>query len=408
MSNKKSKGNGISEAELRLADEDGLEETSLKTDKSAEPLTEDEDEDLGVELVSMIAAGDSGSYLNENTTLYQNDVLVDRIEHDKDDELGRSFRSKDLSEADLTEREAMPILEDQWIENESSGPNLGWLKKLIIVGVLLVTSASIWSFISLGNEDVAAESRAGELKNIALMSEQSDSEYYESQKSVLECVESYLEAISIEQRVKYCRNPKSTLRKMTEHYNKASTFDTYQLERIAESSEIKIAGKNVTIVGVYVSSNSGEVIAKNNRKSLLLEKQEDGSYLVDWETAVVYQPADLSEFITGRSSEPHTFRVDVIGMIGYGPYLYTFSDDKKYQAFRLNIRGDDVNYLIGYTKKGSEVDKRMKMVTVSNSNNDRSSKSTVPMMLKLVFPKDSKSNQCVEIIEVVSDSWFLP
>jgi|GEM_PF-1651224 len=409
MNNKKSKGNNTSEAELRLADEEELEVIPLVVDEAAKASTiEGEAENIGVELVTMIAETGSVSDLNKKVTLYQNNVLVDRVEHDKDDELGKSFRSKELSEADLSERERMPTLEDQWIEDGSNSNNVSWVKRFIMVGGVFAMTAGIWAFINLGEDEVVKEERARELKEMALTSAQSDAEYSQNKVNVTECVKSYLEATSIEERAKYCRNPESTLRKMTEYYNNELTFDTYHFEGVAKSSEMRMLDKEVTIVAANVSSHSGGTGVEKKPKSFLLEKQEDGTYLVDWETAVVYQPADWSAFVASRNTEPHVFRVEAKESINYGPYLYGFSDDNKYQAYRIGIRGDEEKYLIGYAKKDSGVDEKMKMLVLKKNSNKRKSKVTAPMMLKLIFPNDAQSDQCVEITEVISDSWFLP
>ncbi len=407
MSIKKSKKNSTTEVELHLADEEELEVLPLTVDEAAEVST-NEDEDFGVELVRMIAESGSASDRNQKVPLYENDALVDRVEHDKDDGLGRSFRSKDLSEADISEREIMPTIEEQWIQDGSNSPNVSWVKRFMIVGGGLAMTAGIWAFINLGDEELNKEERARELKDMALMSAQSDVEYSQNKVNVSECIKNYLQATSIEERAKYCRNPELTLRKMTGYYNKELTFDTYHFEGVAESFQIRELDNEVTIAAANVSNHSGGMGVEKKPQNLLLVKQEDGSYLIDWETAVAYQPDDWSAFVASKSTDPHVFRVEARERINIGPYLYKFSDDSKYQAYRIGIRGDLDKYLIGYAKKDSEVDKRMKMLVLKKGENTKKSKIKAPMILKLVFPEDSLSDQCVEIIEVLSDSWFLP
>lgn len=408
MRTNKSRGKITTEAELRLADEEMIAVQPLSANQAAKASTnEGGEEDFGVELVTMIAEIDSVSDLKK-VPLYQSDALTERVEHDKDDELGKSFRSKDLSEDDLSEREIMPTLEEQWILDGSNHPNVSWVKCFIIVGFLLVMTAGIWSLINLGEQEVDKEERIREAKEMALMSVQSDAEYIQNKVNVSECIKNYLEATSIEERAKYCRNPEATLRIMKKYYSSELTFDTYHFEGVIESSSMSVGGKEVTIASANVSSQSGGDGVEKKPPSLLLEKQEDGTYRIDWETAVVYQAADWSAFVTSKNTEPHVFRVEAKERIDIGPYLYEFSDDKKYQAYRIGIRGDNKKYLIGYAKKDSEVDKIMKKLVLKESNNKRKSKIRAPMMLKLVFPKDAQSDQCVEIIEVTSDSWFLP
>ncbi|MFT6793749.1 MAG: hypothetical protein ACJAR1_001748 [Rubritalea sp.] len=408
MKNKKSKNNSTDESEFCSSNEELPEVLPLTEDEAVKNPTNSGGEEIGAELVTIIAELDSASDLIQRGELYQNDVLVARLEHNKDDTLGKSFRSKDLSEVDLSEREVMPTLEDQWIQDESNSATVSWVKWFILLGILLAMSAGIWAFINLSGEEADRGEKAQEIKEIALVSVQSDIDDAQNIANVSACVKNYLEATSIEERAKYCRNQELTLRKMTKSYGNELIFDIYHFEGISKSSEIRMEDKEITIVSANISSQSGGTGVENKPKSLLLEKQEDGTYLVDWDTAVVYQPADWNAFIANRNTEAHVFRLEARERINYGPYLYEFSDDNIYQAYRIAIRGNAEKYLIGYTKKGSEVDEIMKSLTLVKGNKNTGSRMTVPMMLKLVFPKGAQSDQCVEILEVVSDSWFLP
>ena len=407
MKNKKSKNNSTDESEFCSSNEELPEVLPLTEDEAVKNPTNSGGEEIGAELVTIIAELDSASDLIQRGELYQNDVLVARLEHNKDDTLGKSFRSKELSEVDLSEREVMPTLEDQWIQDESNSATVSWVKWFILLGILLAMSAGIWAFINLSGEEADRGEKAQEIKEIALVSVQSDIDDAQNIANVSACVKNYLEATSIEERAKYCRNQESTLRKMTKSYGNELIFDIYHFEGISKSSEIRMEDKEITIVSANISSQSGGTGVENKPKSLLLEKQEDGTYLVDWDTAVVYQPADWNAFIADRNTEAHVFRLEARERINYGPYLYEFRDDNIYQAYRISIRGNAEKYLIGYTKKGSEVDEIMKSLTLVKGNKNTGSRMTVPMMLKLVFPEGALSDQCVEITEVISDSWFL-
>lgn len=407
MKNKKSKNNSTDESEFCSSNEELPEVLPLTEDEAVKNPTNSGGEEIGAELVTIIAELDSASDLIQRGELYQNDVLVARLEHNKDDTLGKSFRSKELSEVDLSEREIMPTLEDQWIQDESNSATVSWVKWFILLGILLAMSAGIWAFINLSGEEADRGEKAQEIKEIALVSVQSDIDDAQNIANVSACVKNYLEATSIEERAKYCRNQESTLRKMTKSYGNELIFDIYHFEGISKSSEIRMEDKEITIVSANISSQSGGTGVENKPKNLLLEKQEDGTYLVDWDTAVVYQPADWNAFIADRNTEAHVFRLEARERINYGPYLYEFRDDNIYQAYRISIRGNAEKYLIGYTKKGSEVDEIMKSLTLVKGNKNTGSRMTVPMMLKLVFPEGALSDQCVEITEVISDSWFL-
>jgi hypothetical protein len=269
-------------------------------------------------------------------------------------------------------------------------------------------SAGIWAFINLGTEKELKEQRAQEGKEMALLSARLDEEYSQNEVNVAECVAGYLQSTNTEERAKYSRNSESTLRKMKDYYQNGLPFDTYHFDSILASYELEIFGRKMTLVSASVNlyDEKNQVLATPQK--LLLEKQEDGNYLVDWETAVAYQPSNWDSFIAIRSNKPHVFRLIVTESIDSGPYLYEFSDDKEYEAYRINIRGNADKYLIGYVKKGSVECDILKDIVKRNSKIDKDFEILTPMTLKLAFSSDAQSDQCVEIIEVISSSWFIP
>lgn len=371
------------------------------------------EEGFGVELVTMISEISSVVDKDKKTVLFQNNALVDRMENDLTSDLGKSFRSKDLSEADLTEREFMPELEDQWIQNQHRKPNQIWLKRIITIGVILLMSAGCWALMNLGNDEVSKKELAQlevieDTKEVELSRAERAIEYDRDQVSIFKSIKGYLEASSIEERAKFCRYPEATRTKMQDFYNSKRPFITYQFQEVAETFDIKVLGKEVTVAAARVNNIDKETEEKFQTENLLLEKQEDGSHLIDWETAVGYQPNDWAKFRESRSTEPHVFRVEVEERIDHGPYLYDYGDDIKYQAYKIKIRGDSENYLLAYAKIGSEVTEKINGIVLKDRVKSSRPKFIAPMILKVVFPKNAESDQCVEIIEVVSDTWFLP
>ncbi len=407
MSDKKSKMTVKSNTELRLAAEEEVKVEILALPVEENIENHDDASEFGVELVQTISDSESNSD-QKKINLFQSDALVDRIEKNIDDDLGKSFRSRELTEVDLSEREIMPTLEDSWVQEKSSKSNVSWVNRFIVVGVLLILAAGVWALISLDKEEITKEQRDKELKEIIISAEEQKAADARDRINLEKCVKAYLEATTIEERAKWCRDPKGTLLKMTDYYKNKLTFNNYRFESFVMTSDSNLGGKNLVIVGVNVSDDAGRSATQKKPKSLLLEKQEDGEYLVDWDTAVVYQPSDWDSFIQNKSEEPHVFRLEARERIDYGPYLYQFSDDSEYQAYRISVRGEAAKYLIGYAKKDSAIDVKMKALLLKDNKSSRSKKKIVPMVLKLVYPKDAASEQCVEIIEIVSETWFIP
>jgi hypothetical protein len=400
--------------EQRLSDGKESDAILLKLEQAKKADNKESGEEgFGVELVTMISEISSVVDKNKKTVLFQNNALVDRMENDLTSDLGKSFRSKDLSEADLAEREFMPELEDQWIQNEHRAQNLIGLKRVITVGILLLMSAGIWALINLDNED-ASSAIITELDlikatpEIVVSKEERAKQYEQDQVSIASSVKGFLEASDVEERAKFCRNPEATLSKMQGYYIKDRLFTIYQFHEIVESFNVRVLGKDVSIVKALVNNLDEDAEEKFQTENLLLERQEDGSHHVDWETAVGYQPNDWAKFRLSRSTEPQVFRVEVEERIDHGPYLYDYGDDRKYEAYKIKIRGDSENFLLAYAKIGSEVNEKINGIVLKDRLKNSRPKFIAPMILKVVFPKNAESDQCVEIIEVVSDTWFLP
>ncbi len=403
MSKNNSKNGNADEPELRLADEEDLEVIPLKVENRRNPVDKDSgEEEFGLEIVSLISETNSVVDQKKKPVLFQNNVFVDEVDQDQIGILGKSFRSKDLSEDDISEVEPLPELEDKWIQDEERQPNQRLLKRAILVVILLLMTAGTWALLNLGKTEIAGDSQDEKLR-----SEESERNYYQNRLSIKECVQRYVEANSMEERAQFCRDSKSTLVKMKSYYRSQRPFVTYQFKEIAESFEVKFLEKEVTLVAAKVSKLEQET-EDDLTKNLLIEKQEDGSHLIDWETAVSYQPNDWAKFRESRSTEPQVFRVEVEERLDHGPYLYEYSDDRKYHAYKVKIRGDDENFLLAYAKLDSEVNEKINRIVLKGGEESIKPKFIAPMMLKLVYPKDAQTDQCVEIIEVISDTWFLP
>lgn len=408
MSTDKSKNDSTENPEPRMSVEDNSEAIRLKVGSSKiVPIKESSEENFGVELVTMISEISSLVDKDKKTVLYQSDALADLTGKNQAGNLGKSFRTKDLDGDDLTEFETMPTLEEQWIRDENRKLNQSWLKRLIIIGLIFAISAGTWAIIKLGKDDIVMEAAIKEFKEDTVSKDERDKEYYKNQLRIIECIKSYLEASNMQERAKFCRNPESTLSKMKGYFDTERLFKTYHFDEIKEYFPTKVMGKDVTLVRAKVS-NPGEETAVKKTMNLLIVKQADGTQLIDWDTAVAYQPNDWATFLKNRSTEPNIFRVEVENRINHGPYLYDFSDDSKFQAYKVKLRGNDTHFLLAYAKKGSEVNKMINQVILKGGVENSKSKFIAPMILKLVFPKNAESDQCVEIIEVVSDSWFLP
>jgi len=245
----------------------------------------EEEHEFGVELVSMISSIDQ-----KPVTLFENDILVDRVEHENSEEVGKSFRSKDLSQEDLLQPENSLTIEERWIYDDNKTEHSSWIKRLVVIGSVIIMAVGVCAVVNLDKSKDTKIARDKELRELAALSAKSDAELVQKTIGIRQCVKGYIEATIIEDRAKWSRKPIETLEKMTRFYNNKLIFDNYQFEDIAKITELHREGKDLLLVTTKINNLSGERVTEYQSKKLLLEKQSDGTYLVDWETAVGYQP----------------------------------------------------------------------------------------------------------------------
>jgi len=351
----------------------------------------------------------------KKNTLLERNALAAKDSRGESIKVGKGFRTNDLSEQDLKEQEATPTpeeqIEDGWSQQEQQHYIKTRLGQATMIVLSLLLTAGIWAFLNLPEEEATiikqrAQEIAHQKHEVAKIAEQKS----QQAANVKLCVKNYLEARNKEDRAVWCRNPAVTLFKMTQHQNRGNTFKRYQFTGELEFSEVDLDGRPMILANAQCLSDAKEAEQEIERTPLLLEAQTNGSYGVDWETAVVYQPDDWDLFISTRSSEPQTFRVEVIDRNNQGPYLNQFSDDHTFQAYRINIRDNPDKYLIAYAKKDSAIDLKLKETLEIDvtKKNTAASRFSAPMILKLAYPTETDSEQCVEIVEIISAIWFKP
>ena len=355
----------------------------------------------------------------EETTPLEWDVLGPKDAKGNAIILGKAFRSHELSEEALKEPEKQAPkeqqLEEAWSKEEEQHFLKTTLGQATIAALSLIVIAGLWALITLGSEETAdsSEQRAQILEQKNLHAKSAEELNVQKDEYIKLCVKNYLEATTYEERAKYCRNPDATLEKMMAHQRKGNAFQKYHYTGELAYNEIFLAGGiPVVIASASNSVNANTTSDKSEIEfiTLLLEAQPDGTYAVDWETDAVYQPNDWDQFISTKSTEPKTFRVNIIDSNNLGPYLYAFNDDKVYQAYRVSTSDKPNNYLLAYAKKNSDIDNKLKQaLKIDPTEEIRTvSKLTATMILTLSFPENANSDQCVEILEINSDSWYQP
>ena len=127
-------------------------------------------------------------------------------------------------------------------------------------------------------------------------------------------------------------------------------------------------------------------------KNLFFTNEEDG-LKIDWESWVGWSEMPWKEF---RSSKPESSKVFRVTLSAVEYYNFDFLDEAKWQSYQLTSP-DQEHSIYGYVERGSLMEKRFRLPPDVKS---------IPFMLKLKFHKDTRTNDQVEIEEVVNEGWI--
>lgn len=213
-----------------------------------------------------------------------------------------------------------------------------------------------------------------------------------SLKQIKSCVRSYYAADQISEKLKYVRNP-DYVRGIMEGYYEQQPIVTEEFDQLDKYSALVV--DKVPFVYARVLMKSGK------SHDVLLEQMTDGSYKLDWESEVHYQPLSWDDFIRQRPTKSYVMRVAVKPE---SFYVYQFRDGSKFDCYQLSARNSD-RYAYGYVVKGSELSIQLRRFFMRVKH--LSKESSEPMMLELRFPEVGSKADCVHIDRLVAPRWFL-
>jgi len=210
-------------------------------------------------------------------------------------------------------------------------------------------------------------------------------------------VAAYLAAATVQEKALHVRDPERVLPLMEEYYKKFPVMAEQMRSDVVESP---VMGKKRVLWRVKAREK-----ATHGSLYLLVEMNEDGTSLVDWETDVVYQPSSWSLFKSTKSTEVHTFRarVQIAQLDGF--HGFEFSEYNKFRCFKVTLPGSE-DYLWAYTEIGSAEDMKMVSLITAGGRRRINTKRAFPVMLELRYPKNGQSSRCVHLSRLVQAGWL--
>lgn len=277
-------------------------------------------------------------------------------------------------------------LEDQWAENYANKRKINW-KILPAVYAVAAVAHTVITMISIPQSNI--EKR----QQIEAHIEKSTIEEKESitaTEKLHTAVREYLNASTVEEKIKWVRHPERVKPLMSLHYEKNSIEDR-EFVAVREMKAVSAWSKSFILLSAELKSGGKQFLA--------VEHTEDDNYKIDWETEVCYQPISWKIFSQVRAPISLNMRVLVRPDM---QYTMNFTEEDQYVCFRMVTR-ENQEPIYGYVKKDSPVwhDLRLFFTGKRQTRIDGE-----PVILRLRVPDQGVAKDGVIIERFLSDRWM--
>ena len=307
---------------------------------------------------------------------------------------------------DTPEIEAVD-LEENWGEStepDDSQPSIS--KKWLLITIVSIMGLAGWAVYQISTTQPKNERVPISDQSLQEIQEAETKEVRDLLDRMTSCVQGYLKAKTVDEMISYVRFP-DRMKPLIHTYYKTHPRLNLDLESFEFTRPVQIGSTNM----VYVQIS----LQQGGSYQLWLEQMPDGSFLVDWEYDVSYQPMPWDDFCKKRPLKPLDMRVQVKPDDYYG---FAYRDRSRYQCYKLTYKNSDA-YVFGYVEKGSAAATAMdaffsKLTPPEASTEilDPSKSTTIkeidpaPMILRIRFLKDDSSKRCVTIDAVIAKKWL--
>lgn len=199
-------------------------------------------------------------------------------------------------------------------------------------------------------------------------------------------VKSFLESETVEERLKWVREPERVKPLMMAHYegNEIMAEGYRSLDR----SQVSYRGQY--LVGTV---RTGDFLPY---PIAVIREEVDGvgRYLIDWESWSGFCEITPEKAQEQKPTEAFLMRV-LLSPERY--FNYGFSDDTKWNSYQMRFRNSDAVFL-AYGEKKSEQDDALELLRKNGGSG--------PFLVRVRFPEGARADNQVEIVEVVGPGWI--
>jgi len=285
------------------------------------------------------------------------------------------------------EPSAPELIENIWGDHTKKAKPVawGWFALLAV----LMTGGTIWSLYNI--EKSGDQTRVIQEEAKSLMSKEEEEE--RNAARLIDQMESKLRkfynATTVSSLLPLVRHPER-VKPLMEQYYSDKPFPMKRLRSIRSMNPLTLSNRaDFWLASVRQSDDI--------TKYIILQINEEGEALIDWETYVCYQPMGWTDYANYRpAGTTMDFRVyarpDNL-------FSHEFNNPSQWLCFQLNAQDSD-EFLYGYVDASSEVAKKMLMEINQNGGESAS------LILRLYIPENLEAKRAVIIKEMVCNNWL--
>jgi hypothetical protein len=279
------------------------------------------------------------------------------------------------------------LLEENWGEATVRRNPIPW-GWFALIG-LTITGAVIWSLTRVENADEQLDQIRETTQSVLVDEEKEEMEASRLVDRIDRQLRAYFNATTVDALATMIRHPDRVVPLTKRYYTERPVF-TARLRSIKVMQPLTLDNRG----NFWMAS----VILENGMvRNMIIEIDEDGRPLIDWETLVCYQPLSWDEFVSRRpTGTSMDFRVYVERD---NFYSHEFADSDQWTSFRLTAL-DSEETLFGYAHAGSAEAKAIEQIIGQN----QAGRAT--LILRLSIPEGLASRRGAVIEKMVNSRWL--
>ncbi len=204
-------------------------------------------------------------------------------------------------------------------------------------------------------------------------------------------VAGFLNSLTVAKRSQFVCEASRLLPLMEAYYQRRPTPEPIGLERLAHHQ----ADFGFSTGHQYELVTGWDDLGR--RHHFIVQQQPNGSYLLDWECAVGYNPVPTDTFLHERPNEAVTLRV---GASWTREHLAAFGNRHTHQGVALRAQDLPNQTLYGYVRRHSLCYRELSVMLNGRAG--------VPLMLRVRLPEAERERlePALEILELIQPHWL--